>query len=193
MTSKPMPLGQEPPELLKQKLFYAGRKFDFDVTRIKLPNGAVGDWECIRHPGGSMAVPVTANGKFVLVRQYRFAMQGRLLEFPAGTVEKGEDPLGTIQREIQEETGYKAATWKTLGEFPNAPGYSDEIIYAYLATDLEKLDEALELDEDEDIEVVLMDADELEQAILTGTPIDAKTIAAFYMARAHLSLTLINS
>ncbi len=181
-----MELGQEPPQLLKQKLFYAGRKFDYEVNRIKLPNGAVGDWECIRHPGGSMAVPVTAEGQFVLVRQYRFAIQGRLLEFPAGTVEKGEKPLATIQREIQEETGYKAATWQTLGQFPNAPGYSDEIIYAYLATDLTKLDEALALDDDEDIEVVLMGADELEKAILTGVPVDAKTIAAFYMAKAYL-------
>ena len=181
-----MTLGQEPPQRLKQNLFYAGRKFDFEVNQLKLPNGSIGNWECIRHPGGSMAVPVTADGSFVLVRQYRFAMQGRLLEFPAGTVEKDETPLVTIQREIQEETGYEAATWRTLGQFPNAPGYSDEIIYAYLATDLTKLSEAPQLDEDEDIEVVLMSADELEKAILGGTPIDAKSIAAFYMAKAYL-------
>ncbi|PZO54035.1 MAG: NUDIX hydrolase [Phormidesmis priestleyi] len=181
-----MPLGQEPPQLLKSLMFYQGRKFSYEVSRFKLPNKSIGDYECIRHPGGSMAVPVTADGQFVLVRQYRFAMQGRLLEFPAGTVEKGETPLETIQREIQEETGYKANTWKTLGNFPNAPGYSDEIIYAYLATDLEKLPEALALDEDEDIEVIHMSADELEKAILTGTPIDAKSIAAFYMAKAYL-------
>ncbi len=181
-----MPSGQEPPQLIKHRLFYEGRKFNFEVSRFRLPNKSVGDYECIRHPGGSMAVPVTAEGQFVLVRQYRFAMQGRLLEFPAGTVEKGEDPLGTIQREIQEETGYRAHTWKTLGKFPNAPGYSDEIIYAYLATDLEKLTEPLALDEDEDLEVLLMSADELEKAILTGVAIDAKSIAAFYMARAYL-------
>lgn len=181
-----MTIGQEPPQRLKQNLFYAGRKFDFEVNQLRLPNGSVGSWECIRHPGGSMAVPVTAQGQFVLVRQYRFAMQGRLLEFPAGTVEKGETPLVTIQREIQEETGYKAATWRNLGQFPNAPGYSDEIIYAYLATDLDKLTEAPQLDEDEDIEVVLMSAAELEKAILEGTPIDAKSIAAFYMAKSYL-------
>lgn len=181
-----MPFGQEPPQLIKHRLFYEGRKFNFEVSRFRLPNGSIGDYECIRHPGGSMAVPVTAEGQFVLVRQYRFAMQGRLLEFPAGTVEKGEDPLGTIQREIQEETGYRANTWKTLGKFPNAPGYSDEIIYAYLATDLEKLTEALPLDEDEDLEVLTMSADELEKAILAGVEIDAKSIAAFYMAKACL-------
>ena len=181
-----MPLGKEPPKLIKPRLFYEGRKFNFEVSRFQLPNQSIGDYECIRHPGGSMAVPVTAEGQFVLVRQYRFAMQGRLLEFPAGTVEKGEDPLGTIQREIQEETGYRAHTWKTLGKFPNAPGYSDEIIYAYLATDLEPLTEALALDEDEDLEVLMMSADELEKAILEGAAIDAKSIAAFYMARAYL-------
>ena len=134
-----------------------------------------------------MAVPVTNDGQFVMVRQYRFAMQGRLLEFPAGTVEVGEEPLATVQREIQEEIGYKAATWKTLGDFPNAPGYSDEIIYAYLATDLEKLENPPDGDDDEDIEVVLMDTEALEKAILEGVPIDAKSIAAFYMARAYLS------
>ena len=181
-----MPFGPEPPQRIKQKLFYEGRKFNFEVARLRLPNQAIGDSECIRHPGGSMAVPVTADGQFVLVRQYRFAMRGRLLEFPAGTVETGEDPLETIQREIQEETGYKAASWKKLGEFPNAPGYSDEIIYAYLATDLAELAEPLALDEDEDIEVVTMDAGALEDAILNGVPIDAKSIAAFFMARAHL-------
>ena len=182
-----MTFGQEPPELIKHRLFYEGKKFNFEVSRFRLPNQSVGDWEWIRHPGGSMAVPVTAEGQFVLVRQYRFAMQGRLLEFPAGTVEVGEEPLATIQREIEEETGYRAAKWQTLGQFPNAPGYSDEIIYAYLATELEKLPEGPTLEEDEDLEVVLMDADELEQAVLSGVPMDAKTIAAFYMARAKLS------
>lgn len=182
-----MPLGNEPPEKLDRRLFYQGQKFNFEVNKLRLPNGNVGYRECILHPGGSMAVPVTDDGQFVMVRQYRFAMQGRLLEFPAGTVEVGEDPLATVQREIQEETGYRAATWKTLGDFPNAPGYSDEIIYAYLATDLEKLDNPPDGDDDEDIEVVLMSAQALEKAILEGVPIDAKSIAAFYMARAHLA------
>jgi ADP-ribose pyrophosphatase len=182
-----MAFGQEPPQLLSQILFYAARKFNYEVSRLKLPNGSIGDWACIRHPGGAMAVPVTPEGQFVLVRQYRFALRGRLLEFPAGTVEASEEPLSTIQREIQEETGYKAGSWKSLGQFPNAPGYSDEIIYAYLATDLEKLAEPPQGDEDEDIEVVLMSDRELEAAILNGVPIDAKSIAAFYMARAQLA------
>ena len=82
-----MTLGKEPPEILKQRLFYQGRKFSFDVHRLRLPNGVEGDWECNRHPGGALCVPVTADGKLVLVRQYRFAVSDRLLEFPAGTIE----------------------------------------------------------------------------------------------------------
>ncbi|NJR66072.1 MAG: NUDIX hydrolase [Leptolyngbyaceae cyanobacterium CRU_2_3] len=181
-----MPIGPEPPQLLKQKLFYRGRKFDFEVNRLRLPNQAEGEWECIRHPGGALAVPLTSDGKLVLVRQYRFAAQSRLLEFPAGTVEPNEDPTETIKREIEEETGYRAHRWQTLGKFYLAPGYSDEVIYAFLALDLEKLETPPGQDEDEDIETVLMTPQELEQAILAGEPIDAKSISSFMLARPFL-------
>jgi len=182
-----MPLGYEPPELLKQRLAYQGRKFGFDVSRLRLPNGSEGDWECIRHPGGALAVPVTSEGKLVLLRQYRFAVQGRLLEFPAGTIEVNEDPFDTIKREIEEETGYRAIRWQKLGEFFLAPGYSDEVIYAFLALDLERLETPPNQDADEDIETVLMTPQELEQAILSGEPVDAKSIASFFLARPFLT------
>ncbi|HIK05544.1 MAG TPA: NUDIX hydrolase [Trichormus sp. M33_DOE_039] len=181
-----MPLGRELPQLLKQRLFYKGRKFDFEVNRLRLPNKSEGEWECIRHPGGALAVPVTAEGKLILVRQYRFAIQGRILEFPAGTVEPNEDPLETVTREIQEETGYSAQKWHKLGEFFLAPGYSDEILYAYLARDLEKLDNPPAQEADEDIEIVFLTPEELEKAILEGEPVDAKTISSFFLARPFL-------
>ncbi|NEP16274.1 MAG: NUDIX hydrolase [Leptolyngbya sp. SIO4C1] len=178
-----MTFGQEPPQLIKQRLAYAGRKFSFEINHLKLPNGAIGDWECIRHPGGAVAVPVTADGALVLVRQYRFAVRGRLLEFPAGTLEAGETPLATIQRELEEETGYSASQWQPLGKFPLAPGYSDEIIYTFLATQLEQLAVQPELDADEDIEVVLMSPAEFEKAMFSSEPIDAKSIASYWMAK----------
>lgn len=182
-----MPIGQEPPEVLKQRLFYLGRKFNFEVTRLRLPNQVEGDWECIRHPGGALAVPVTPDGKLILLRQYRFAVQGRILEFPAGTIEPNEDPAETIRREIEEETGYRAHRWQKLGEFFLAPGYSDEIIYAFLAQDLEQLEKPPEQDVDEDMETVLMTPEELEQAILAGEAVDAKTISSFLLARPFLN------
>jgi ADP-ribose pyrophosphatase len=182
-----MPIGREPPQLLKQKLFYKGRKFDFEVNRLRLPNKSEGEWECVRHPGGALAVPVTSDGKLILVRQYRFAALGRLLEFPAGTIEADEDPAETIRREIEEETGYRAKTWTNLGKFYLAPGYSDEVIYSFLAKDLEKLEVPPIQDDDEDIEVVMMTPEALEQAIYAGEPIDAKTISSFMLARPFLS------
>ncbi len=178
-----MTVGSEPAPLLHQRLFYQGRKFNFEVSRRRLPHGLEGEWECIRHPGGAMAVPITPDNQLVLVKQYRVSVQGRLLEFPAGTVEPEEDPAETIKRELEEETGYRAHRWLTLGQFPLAPGYSDEYIYAYLAQDLEKLAHPPAQDEDEDIEVVLLTFDEFEQAIMAGEPIDAKTIAGYFWMR----------
>jgi ADP-ribose pyrophosphatase len=181
-----MPVGSEPPQLLKQKLLYRGRKFNFEVSRLRLPNKAEGDWECIRHPGGAVAVPVTEDGKLVLVRQYRFAAQGRLFEFPAGTIEPDEDPAATVEREIEEETGYRAHQWQKIGKFFVAPGYSDEIIHVFLAQQLEKLEVPPPQDDDEDMETVLMTPQELEQAILDGEPVDAKSICSLLMARPFL-------
>lgn len=181
-----MSLKSEPPHILNQQFFYQARKFSFEANQLRLPNGSEGVWSKVNHPGGAMAIPVTAEGKLVLVKQYRFALQARLIEFPAGTVEINEDPAITIKREIEEETGYRAHQWEHLGDFPLAPGYSDEIIYAYLAKDLEKLALPPDQDEDEDIEVLLMSPDELEAAIMGGDLVDAKTIAGYMMAWPHL-------
>jgi ADP-ribose pyrophosphatase len=185
-----MTLGSEPSQVLDQRLFYQGRKFSFEVNRLRLPNQVEGDWECIRHPGGALAVPITPDGKLVLVRQYRFAIAGRLLEFPAGTLEPHEDPAETVKREIEEETGYRAHRWQKLGAFPLAPGYSDELIYAFLAQDLEKLDSPPDQDADEDMETVLLTPQELTQAILDGEAIDAKSITSFFLAQSYLELSL---
>lgn len=173
-------------QIIEKRLFFKGRKFNFEVNKLKLPNGVIGEWECVIHPGGALAVPVTNDGKLVLVRQYRFAMKSRVLEFPAGTIEKNENPAVTIQREIEEETGYRAKKWRDLGKFPLAPGYSDEYIYAFLAQDLEKLTKPPKQDEDEDIEVILMTPEELEKAIMNGDNVDAKTIASYFLARPYL-------
>ncbi len=179
------------PELPKQlgsRLFFQGRKFQFEVNKLRLPNGAQGEWECIRHPGGALAVPFTDDGKLVLLRQYRFAVNTRLWEFPAGTIEKGEDAQTTIKREIEEETGYSATKWRNLGQFPLAPGYSDEYIYAFLAQELEKLPNPPVQDEDEDIEVVLMTPTEFENLIKTSChEIDAKTVCSYFLALPFLS------
>ncbi|MEB3226235.1 MAG: NUDIX hydrolase [Synechococcus sp.] len=184
MTSK-----HELSAVIKPLLKYSGAKFDYEVNRLRLPNGAVGDYGAIRHPGGALVVPVTNEGQLVLVRQYRFALHGRLIEFPAGTIEHGEDPLATVQRELPEEAGYAAQNWRSLGKFPICPGYSDEWIYSFLATDLEKLATPPAQDDDEDIEVLLLSPEELEAKIHdpeNGDRLDAKTIASYYLAKPFL-------
>jgi ADP-ribose pyrophosphatase len=98
-------------------------------------------------------------------------------------VEVGENPGETVKRELEEEAGYRGHKWQTIGQFPLAPGYSDEIIYAYLATDLEKLPNPPAQDEDEDIEVVLMEFEEFELAIAKGEKVDAKSIASYFWMR----------
>lgn len=179
-----MPL--EPPQLLRRKLFYQGRKFSFEVNRYRLPNQVEGEMECIRHPGGALIVPVTSDGQLMLLRQYRFSVQRRILEFPAGTVEMGEDPSRTAEREVQEETGFQASNLRQIGEILLAPGYSDEVIYIFLATGLEKLEIPREQDEDEDIEVLLMSPGQVAEAIASGELTDAKSIAAYAMVRSLL-------
>ncbi|ANV86106.1 NUDIX hydrolase [Picosynechococcus sp. PCC 11901] len=177
----------ELPEVIKPLLMYSGSKFAYEVNRLRLPNGAVGDYGAIRHPGGALVVPVTNEGQLVVVRQYRFALQGRIIEFPAGTIETEEDPLSTVQRELPEEAGYGAKNWRSLGKFPLCPGYSDEWIYAFLATDLEKLATPPAQDVDEDIEVLLLSPEELEAKIHNGDRLDAKTIASYYLAKPFLT------
>ncbi|AFY36903.1 NUDIX hydrolase [[Leptolyngbya] sp. PCC 7376] len=174
------------PQLLRPIAKYFGRKFSYEVSRMRLPNGTVGEYGCVRHPGGALIVPVTDDGKLVLVKQYRFAMQGRIFEFPAGTIEDGEESLDTVKHELPEEAGYDAKNWQFLGKFPICPGYSDEWIFSYLATGLTKLENPPAQDEDEDIEVVLWTPAEFEEAIKRGDRIDAKTIASFYLAKSLL-------
>jgi ADP-ribose pyrophosphatase len=176
---------RQPPERLFERFRYQGRKFAFEAASLRMPNGAEGEFETIRHPGGAMAVPVLPDGRFVLVRQYRFPLARWLLEFPAGTLEPGEDPETTIRREVEEETGYRAHGWSPLGHFPLAPGYSDELIHAFLAWDIAPLEAPPAQDDDEDIETVCLTGGELETAMADGE-LDAKTLGAYLLARGRL-------
>ena len=116
-----------------------------------------------------------------------FTGQKRGGKFPAGTVEPNESPEETIRREIEEETGYRANQWQPVGKFFVAPGYSDEVIHAFLAQELELLETPPEKDDDEDLATVLMSADEVEKAIYSGEIVDAKSISSFFLARPFLN------
>ena len=179
----------EPARLLETSASLEVRKLRFEVNRLALPMGVQGSFGVIRHPGASLAVPVLEDGRVVLLRQYRFAVATRLLEFPAGTLDPGETPLSTMQRELQEEAGYSAARWDPLGAMLPCPGYSDEVIHLFLARELTALTERPPGDDDEDLEVVLMETARLDAALAGGDEyLDGKSVTAWFRARQLLAL-----
>ena len=184
----PLP-APEPARLIETTAALDARKLRFEINRVELPMGVEGSFGLIKHPGASLAVPVLADGRVVILRQYRFAVATRLLEFPAGTLDPGETPLSTMERELQEEAGYSASRWDPLGAMLPCPGYSDEVIHMFLARDLTKLGEQPAGDDDEDLEVLLMEPGELDQALASGDEyLDGKSVTAWLRAKQHLGL-----
>jgi ADP-ribose pyrophosphatase len=173
----PLP-APEPARHLETTASLDARKLRFEVNRVQLPMGVQGSFGVIKHPGASLAVPVLDDGRVVVLR-----------EFPAGTLDPGETPLSTMQRELQEEAGYSASCWDALGAMLPCPGYSDEVIHLFLARDLTELRERPAGDDDEDLEVVLMTPAELDAAIASGNEyLDGKSITAWFRAKQLLGL-----
>ncbi len=170
---------------LNSELIYDGRIVHLYVDTVQLPNGNVAKREVVRHGGAVAIVPVDANGKLVMVQQYRHAVGRIMLEIPAGTLNKGEDPDTCAIRELQEEIGAKPGTLKKLGGIFVAPGYSTEFIHLYLATDL--TDSRLDMDEDEAIEVQHLSLNDVIARIRSGEIVDSKTISAVLLAKDTLS------
>ncbi|MBA4180263.1 MAG: ADP-ribose pyrophosphatase [Anaerolinea sp.] len=164
----------ELPSLISRETVYAGHLFNVDLDRVQMPDGVVAIRETLVHPGAVCMVPVTGEGKLLLVTQYRHAAGRRLLELPAGTLERDEEPLDAVSRELQEEVGYIPGRIEPLGGFFVAPGYTTEYIHLFTCTDLKE--SALDWDDDEDIEVEMRTRDEALAAIDAGEICDAKSI-----------------
>jgi ADP-ribose pyrophosphatase len=164
---------------------FAGRLLRLEVDRVRLPDGGESVRELIRHPGAAVMVPVLPDGRVIFVRQYRYPTGEVLLELPAGKLEWGEDPLKCARRETAEETGHRPATIEKLGVFYTAPGFSDEIIHAYLVTDLEPDSEAT-TDGDENLDVVVLSPEDVDRLMARAELRDAKTIAALALWRARV-------
>ena len=128
------------------------------------------------HQGAALVVPVLADGRLVLERQFRYPVHQVILEFPAGKIDAGETPFATAQRELAEEVGYTAASWRPLGTIHPEVGYSTEFIELFEATGLMHV--GARLDEGEFLDVVTMTADELLAVFDRGGLTDGKTISA---------------
>ncbi len=179
----------EPSKVLEKIQSVNARKITFEVKKFELPIGVEKTFGMIHHPGAALAVPIKEDGTIIVLRQYRFAISRRIFEFPAGTLEKGEDPLTSIKRELQEEAGYKASRWDPLGVMIPCAGYSDEVIHLFLARGIEALKTKPDGDEDEDIEVLEMTKSDLDSTIASGNEaLDGKSITAWYRACQFLNI-----
>ena len=169
------------PKNLSSHSIYSGRVLNITRDEVWLPSGKTVTREVVRHPGAIVIIPQQQDGSLLLLRQFRYALGDVLLEFPAGTLEKGEEPLACAKREIMEEVKHKASNWIALGEFYPAPGFCDELQFGFLARDLTPAPATA--DEDEYFEVIAMSTAEVATAIADGTLSDSKSIAIFARAR----------
>ncbi|MGE5473134.1 MAG: NUDIX domain-containing protein [Ignavibacteriales bacterium] len=163
---------------------YKGYIISLEKIAVELPDGRISNRDVVRHPGASMVIPVMDDGKIIMVRQYRKAIEKASLEMPAGKLDAGEEPLACAKRELEEETGYIAQTFKHLATTDSAPGFTDEHIYIYLARGLKP--GKMNLDSDEFIENETYSIDELINMVLCGKITDAKTINGVFLANNFL-------
>lgn len=159
---------------LDSRLAFEGSFLRLYVDSVRSADGHVGTREYLRHPGAVMIVPLLSDGQVVLERQFRYPLKRTAIEFPAGKIDAGEKPFNCAQRELLEETGYRAARWSYLGGLHNAIAYSDEKIEMFLAEQLTH--EGATLDAGETLEVFTTPWQQLLQWVREGTVTDVKTM-----------------
>lgn len=171
-------------EVLDSELEFDGRVVKVYRERVRLPDGREALWERVGHPGAVGMVPLLDDGTVLLVRQYRHAVRGVLLEIPAGKLDRDEAPEQCAMRELVEEVGHRAARLVKLAEFYNSPGYSDEYFHLFLAEGLTR--EQGECEDDEFLQLVPVGLREAVEMVVEGRIIDAKSIIGIALADLHL-------
>ena len=174
------------------EILHRGRVGDFRIDTVRFNDGCQSTREIFGHPGAVAIVAVDPEDHVLLVRQWRNAAGRILLEIPAGTLDildpvarTIEDPDLAAPRELEEETGYRAGTWRKLAEFWTVPGFATELMHLYLATDLRPAHgDRLGPDEDERLQLVRMPWPDALAAAERGEICDAKSIVGlFWLAR----------
>ncbi|HUQ78877.1 MAG TPA: NUDIX hydrolase [Patescibacteria group bacterium] len=170
--------------VVASRVVHRGRYLEFRVDTIERSDGSRSERDIAGHPGAVAVVAVDADDRVLLVRQWRMPAEQVLLEIPAGTLDVDpatgavEDPGLAVRRELEEETGYRAGTWRRLTSFFTAPGFTSEHMTLYLATDLTPAhpDERLGPDDDEHLRLERRPFEEALAAVEGGTIVDAKSI-----------------
>ncbi|HHU04226.1 MAG: NUDIX hydrolase [Saccharofermentanales bacterium] len=178
--SEPLKLQRKHPilheETLSSDLRFIGRVFTVETFDVQLPDGRKSKREIVHHPGGACVLALDENQDLYLVKQYRVGAQAPLREIPAGKLEGEENPLLCARRELLEEVGLIADSWQLLTQFYPSPGYTDELISVYLATNLTKGKQQLDDGEFLTVEKIALDTAIAE--VESGQISDGKTIIA---------------
>ena len=182
MSSERLEPGSE--RILESELKYSGKIARLRVDTVELPSGRTAKREIVEHEPVVAIVPVDSNGDVILVRQFRLATGGGMLEVPAGGVDPGESFEDAAQRELSEEVGLHAGTLVQIADFFVSPGFLTERVIAFLATDLTEAPG--QADEDEDIVVVRMPLGDAVAMVERGEFHDAKSIVGLLLAERHL-------
>ncbi|MDP9175492.1 MAG: NUDIX hydrolase [Planctomycetota bacterium] len=166
--------------LLEKQLIYKGEKVQLEVHRLlNEETEKQSKREVVVHNGAAVILPILPDGQVLLIRNRRYSVGQVLIELPAGTLEKGEDPMNCAGRELLEETGYLAGRLSPIGAFYSSPGVMTERLYAFAAYDLEKSMPALQ--DGEEIELLPVTLDRAIEMIQHGEIMDGKTIATLLM------------
>lgn len=168
---------------LSSERIYEGAILNLRKDKVTVENGT-SYREIVEHNGGAVLAAITAEGKMVMVRQYRKAAERVMLEAPAGKIDPGEEAVSAAVRELKEETGYTAGNVEFLTKFYPSVGYSQEVLHLYLCRDL--VAGTTCFDENEALDILEMDVDELYTMAMSGQIEDAKTIVAIFMVKSLL-------
>lgn len=169
---------------IESRSVFNGRVIKVRVDQVRLPEGQISEREIVEHLGAVAIVPVDEGGRVYLVRQYRKPMEKMLLEIPAGKLEPGEDPLECARRELMEEIGFYPQKMHKLTSYYSSPGFCNEKIHLYLATDLVSR-KAPEEDE-EYLEIISMPLEEALEMVASQVIEDGKSIAGLLLAAKQL-------
>lgn len=167
---------------VSSELLLDGGFLQYRKDVVRLPDGRQSTREYVVHPGAVVVIPYLDDATLLLIRQFRYPVGRVMLEFPAGKLDAGEDPLDCARRELAEETGYTATDWQRVGQMHLAVGYSDELIHIYTAHGLQAGEQ--QLDDEEFVQVEQASVSDFLNWCDTGEVTDAKTMTcAYFVAR----------
>lgn len=165
---------------IEEKHIYKGNVINVSMQTVILPNGKEATRDIVKHPGAAVIIAISANHEIYLVEQYRKPIDRITLEIPAGKLDEGEEPIECASRELKEETGLESKRIKHIASIHSTPGFSNEILHMFVATELTEGNS--NADEDEFISSVKIPIEKTIKMILDGEITDSKTIVGILLA-----------